>query len=98
MPGVWLTGFSVGESGNDLQVRGRVLHPDLVPVYLRALSDEPVMRGRQVTELKLTAKAAGAATQPAGPERFVEFTLAAQRRVPEPEKPASKPASKGNGS
>jgi hypothetical protein len=98
MPGVWLTGFSVGESGNDLQVRGRVLHPDLVPAYLRALSDEPVMRGRQVTELKLSAKATGAAPQPAGPERFVEFSLAAQRRVPAADKPASKPASKGGGS
>ena len=98
MPGVWLTGFSVGESGNDLQVRGRVLHPDLVPAYLRALNDEPVMRGRQVTELKLSATAAGAAPQPAGPERFVEFSLAVQRRVPEADKPASKPASKGGGS
>jgi cell division protein FtsL len=98
MPGVWLTGFSVGESGNDLQLRGRVLHPDLVPAYLRALNDEPVMRGRQVTELKLTAKATGAAPQPAGLERFVEFSLAAQRRAPGPEAPGAKPASKGGGS
>lgn len=102
MPGVWLTGFSVGEGGNELQVRGRVLHPDLVPAYLRALNDEAVMRGRQVTELRLTAREQTAPAKPppaaaraGAPERFVEFSLAAQLRAPEPAKPASKPAAKG---
>jgi hypothetical protein len=109
MPGVWLTGFSVGESGNELQVRGRVLHPDLVPAYLRSLNGESVMRGRQVTELKLTAKEASAAPQPAAPagappatppatpQRFVEFSLVAQLHAPEPAKPAAKPIAKGGG-
>jgi len=46
MRGVWLTGFSVGESGNELRIRGRVLYPDLVPAYLKALNNEDVMRGR----------------------------------------------------
>ena len=89
MRGVWLTGFSVGESGNELKIRGRVLHPDLVPQYLRALNDEQVMRGRQVTELKLVAKdetaaqkAAVAAGRAAGPERFVEFDLSAPLQLP----------------
>src|SRR3989304_1114549 len=96
--GVWLTGFTVGEGGNDLQVRGRALHAELVPAYLRALNNEEMMRGRRVTELKLAAKAAaaaprapGAAKAPsAGPERFVEFTLAAPLRLAE-----AKPAAKG---
>ena len=105
MPGVWLTGFSLGESGNDLQVRGRVLHPDLVPAYLQVLNGESVMRGRQVTELKLSAKeaspvttAAGAATRPAAPERFVEFSFTAPLRAPEPAKFAAKPEAKAGGS
>ena len=105
MPGVWLTGFSLGESGNDLQVRGRVLHPDLVPAYLRVLNDEPVMRGRQVTELKLSAKepvavgqSAAAPARSAVPERFVEFSFTAPLRVAEPAKPGAKPESKGGGS
>lgn len=96
--GVWLTGFTVGEGGNDLQVRGRALHAELVPAYLRALNNEAMMRGRRVTELKLAAKAAaaaprapGAAKAPsAGPERFVEFALAAPLRLAE-----AKPAAKG---
>jgi hypothetical protein len=88
MRGVWLTGFSVGDGGNDLRVRGRVLHADLVPAYLKALNDEEVMRGRLVTELKMVAKDESAARRGSGaaalgPERFVEFDLAAPIRAAE---------------
>lgn len=95
-PGVWLTGFAVGEGGNDLRVNGRVLHPDLVPVYIRALNRESVMRGRQVTELRMTAKetATPVAPAPAGsgaaprpePARYVDFSIMAPLRVPESDK------------
>lgn len=84
--GVWLTGFSVGEGGNELKVRGRVLFPDLVPAYLKALNQEDVMRGRLVTELKLVARDdsatrhGGAEQFAAGPERYVEFDLSAPLR------------------
>ena len=41
MRGVWLTGFSVGDSGNESEdSRPRALHADLVPAYLKALNDE----------------------------------------------------------
>lgn len=104
-PGVWLTGFAIGEGGIDLRVNGRVLHPDLVPVYIRALNKEAVMRGRQVTELKLAAKeaaapspaaapqapGAGAAASPRSvPERYVDFSITAPLRVPEAEKDPAK--------
>lgn len=67
MPGLWLTGFTVAEAGNELHLRGRALRPELVPAYLRKLSDEPVMRGRSVTEMRLAAK----------PEqqKYVEFSI-----------------------
>ena len=94
MRGVWLTGFSVGDNGNVLSIRGRVLHPDLVPAYLKALNEEDVMRGRLVTELKLVARdesntrrTGGAG---AGPARFVEFDLSAPLRLAEAAKPAAK--------
>jgi hypothetical protein len=61
LPGVWLTGINIGDSGNDLVVQGRVLRPELMPQYLRALGNEPMMRGRRITEMKLAAKAAPAA-------------------------------------
>jgi hypothetical protein len=97
MRGVWLTGFSVGESGNELKIRGRVLYPDLVPAYLRALNKEEVMRGRQVTALTLVAKdesaarrASAAGGAAAGPERFVEFDLSVPLRAAEPAKAGTK--------
>lgn len=94
MRGVWLTGFSVGESGNELKIRGRVLYPDLVPAYLKALNDEDVMRGRLVTELKLVARdesgaRRGSAPAAAGPERFVEFDLSAPLRAADPAQPGA---------
>lgn len=92
MRGVWLTGFSVGDNGNVLSIRGRVLHPDLVPAYLKALNEEDVMRGRLVTELKLVAKDESSVRRDAraGPERFVEFDLSAPLRLAEAAKPAAK--------
>jgi len=90
LPGVWLTGISIAESGSNLVVQGRALRPELVPAYLRALNKEPMMRGRRVTEMKLAAKTAppaagGAAAKArsAEPERFVEFSLTAPLRIPQ---------------
>ena len=85
MPGVWLTGIGVGDAGNALAVQGRALRAELVPAYLRALSQEEMMRGRRVTEMKLAARTApplppGGANA-TGPERFVEFSLTAPRQV-----------------
>lgn len=104
LPGLWLTAVDIGDSGNELLVQGRVLRPELVPAYLRALNKEPMMRGRRVTEMKLTAKsaekpAAAAKARAAEPERFVEFTLTVPRRVADapsaaPVAPAA-PATKG---
>jgi hypothetical protein len=95
VPGVWLTGLNVGEAGNDLQLSGRALRPELVPAYLKALSDEPMMRGRRVTEMKLAAKVAtpppspgGTPTATPGPRRYIEFTVNAPLRTPDAPKGA----------
>jgi hypothetical protein len=99
--GVWLTGFNVGERGNVLTIRGRVLHADLVPAYLKALNDDPVMRGRQVTEMKLTARddssagRSGGAGAAAGPARYVEFELMAPLKAGAPGKGEGKPLAQG---
>ena|SRR5579859_1957572 len=88
VPGVWLTGFSVGSGGEQLSIQGRVLHPDLVPVYIRALNHEPVMRGRSVAWLKLVAHRepppAAGVVAPAGPSRYVEFELSMPLGAPAP--------------
>lgn len=95
MPGLWLTAVSIGEAGDELQLRGRVLRPELVPAYLKALNDEPVMRGRRVVEMQLAAKSSptpkpGAQPEPPKraavqePARYIEFSLQAPRVLPEP--------------
>lgn len=85
MPGIWLTSISIADSGNELLVQGRALRADLMPGFLRGLNNEAVMRGRRVTELKLTAKAPppaekGAATQATG---YIEFSLTAPLQLAE---------------
>jgi hypothetical protein len=75
LPGVWLTRIAIGDAGNDLVVEGRVLRPELMPAYLRALNGEAMMRGRRVTDMRLAAasgKSAGGE-----PAAFIEFSLAA---------------------
>lgn len=82
IPGVWLTGVTIGDAGASLQVEGRALRAELVPAYLKSLGAEPMMQGRRIAELKVAArtvapqKGAGKAGFE-GPERFVEFALSA---------------------
>jgi len=111
MGGVWLTGFTIGGDEAELLLTGRVLHPDLVPAYIRALNREEVMRGRRVAELRLTAReerdapgtvapGAGAAAAPAAARRYVEFNLSAVRGnaaagTPDPAAAKADPGAKG---
>lgn len=80
--GVWLTGFAV--SGTDeFVIKGRALTADLLPIYLKGLNGENVLRGRSVAELKLTAyetPSTGAAVsaprnEPQLPTRYIEFSV-----------------------
>src|SRR5688572_8801045 len=86
MNGLWLTGFTISGSG-DLEIRGRVLSPDLVPSYIQRLNKEKVLAGRSFARLEMNRPAsaqpaAGAAKDakkdkaPARAPRFLEFSLA----------------------
>lgn len=92
MPGIWLTSITIAESGNALLVQGRALRAELMPAFLRALTNEPIMRGRRVTELKLSAKSAtpaGKGADTASPA-YVEFSLTAPLQLAEaPAEPGS---------
>ena len=84
-PGIWLTSITIAESGNALLVQGRALRAELMPAFLRALNNEPVMRGRRVTELKLSARPAtpaGKGGDAASPS-FIEFSLTAPLQLAE---------------
>jgi type II secretory pathway pseudopilin PulG len=76
--GLWLTGFTV--AGDDLEVRGRALRAELLPVFIRRLSREELLKGRAFSEVSVVARAEPAKAAPAGaaaeaPQRFVEFSL-----------------------
>lgn len=80
--GLWLTGFTI-TGGGDLEIRGRVLSPDLVPSYIQRLNREQVLAGRSFDRLEMSRPAAepqvekGRDARKAAPApRFLEFSLA----------------------
>lgn len=72
MEGLWLTGFAAG--GGELEIRGRMLDPALLPAYIKRLNGEPAFQGRRFAELEMKGVAPGpveanppAAAAPAAP-------------------------------
>lgn len=51
--GLWLTGFTIGAGGSEMEVRGRMLNPAALPDYIRRLGNEQVFRGRNFAALTL---------------------------------------------
>lgn len=80
--GLWLTGFTIAGSG-ELEIRGRVVAPDLVPSYIQRLNREKVLQGRSFAKFEMSqSKAEPAADKdkeakkaPRAP-RFLDFSLA----------------------
>ena len=107
MDGVWLTGLTIGGDGSNLLLNGRVLYADLVPAYIQVLNKEAVMRGRRVSELRMTAReeqpvatavpganAGNSPAPPPAPLKFIEFSVIASRGAAGAERvvPAGGPA------
>lgn len=76
--GLWLTGFTIGAGGNDMEIRGRTLNPAMLPDYIHRLGSEAVFQGRSFAALTMNRgePAAGTAvssapTPAAGPIDFV---------------------------
>jgi hypothetical protein len=85
--GLWLTGFNITEGG-ELEMRGRVLRPDLVPNYLQRLSREEVLSGRTFARFEMNRPVdSGADKKGPAPARFLEFHLATREAVKTVEKP-----------
>lgn len=53
--GLWLTSFSIGASGRQLELAGGAVRPELVPAYLSRLSKEPTMRNRAFDTMEMSA-------------------------------------------
>lgn len=77
MDGVWLTGFS--SAGNDVEIRGRLADPGLLPLYIRRLNGDAIFQGRRFSALDMKDEAAAAipasTSAMAVARRYTEFTL-----------------------
>lgn len=77
--GLWLTGFVITGAGDDTQISGRALQPELVPAYINRLKQEPVMRGKSFAVLEMSQPAEEAAgkdkDKKAEQAHYIEFNL-----------------------
>jgi hypothetical protein len=71
--GLWLTSIQIAEGGGQLNVSGRALQADLVPVLIGRLKQESVLRGRSLEALAITRSTAGK-----DPRTIVDFTVTSQ--------------------
>jgi Tfp pilus assembly protein PilN len=55
MPGVWLTGLTLGDGGHDIEIIGRALSPELLPAYIRSLGRESALAGKSLGSMTLRA-------------------------------------------
>ena len=107
--GLWLTGFKIGKGGAEIEIVGRALQPELVPSYIRRLSQERAMRGRAFDSLNMTQREDALPAEPSRPPgapasySYTEFRLvSAQAGIPSAGdagaagKAASEPADDGS--
>jgi hypothetical protein len=76
--GLWLTGFTI-TGGGELEIRGRVLSPELVPSYIQKLNSEQVLAGRSFARLEMNRpkpEAHAARKEAKKLPRYLEFSLA----------------------
>jgi hypothetical protein len=63
--GLWLTGFTIGSGGSDMEIRGSMLSPGALPDYIRRLGGEKAFQGRNFAALSMN-RTDPALTPPAG--------------------------------
>lgn len=64
--GLWLTGFTIGAGGNDMEIRGSMLNPATLPDYIRRLGTEKAFQGRSFASLTLNRADPPPAVRPVG--------------------------------
>jgi len=85
--GVWLVGFSF--AGKDVEIRGRLTDPGLLPGYIARLNDESAFTGRRFARLDMkdvdpaadvrSAVPTAAAAKPQALGRYTEFVLRSEQ-------------------
>ena len=80
--GLWLTGIQISEGGEQLSLTGRAMRPDLVPVLIGRLRQEPVLRGRPLEALAITRSAPAAKD---GRNSIVDFSVTSPAQSGKPQ-------------
>ena len=73
VPGLWLTGLSIGNAGKSVMLQGRSLQPDLVPRLLQQLSSEQALADINFQVFRLDRPMRS--SKRAGFEPYVEFII-----------------------
>ncbi len=78
--GIWLTGFTIQGAGTGIELQGRALQADLVPMYIGRLKRESIMQGKSFAHLEMqTPQVDQPAKDNQPPKRvsaaYVEFSL-----------------------
>lgn len=82
--GVWLVGFAV--AGAEIEIRGRLVDPALLPAYVGKLNGEAAFAGRRFSMLEMKGRVVVASDGAAGAP-FTEFVLSTTPTLPsEPKK------------
>ncbi len=53
-PSLWITGIAITGDAQDLEIRGRMLSPSVLPGYLQSLQAEPLFAGRRFGQIEVT--------------------------------------------
>ena len=64
--GLWLTGFTIGAGGNDMEIRGSMLNPAALPDYIHRLGAEKAFQGRNFAALTMNRTDPAPAVRPVG--------------------------------
>ena len=62
--GLWLTGFTIGSGGNDMEIRGSMMNSAALPDYIRRLGTEKAFQGRTFAALTMNRATAPEAVRP----------------------------------
>jgi Tfp pilus assembly protein PilN len=74
--GLWLTGLSIAQAGNDIVIQGRTRDADLVPLYLQKLRRETALRGHGFESLSVSQPQSPPGSAAAAPPGYLEFRMA----------------------
>lgn len=82
LDGLWLTGFTVGGTG-EVTIQGRVISAELLPEYIQKMNKEPALQGRAFSALEMRRPAVAPPVPAKEGEkpvvavpRYLEFNLA----------------------